>query len=69
MKNNGVRRYSNSICGSLFTVSRSPCDQFQVNAETSIDRLATTPVAKSKWDFIPKTEDKKWEKELVCDDA
>ncbi|KAI5108230.1 serologically defined colon cancer antigen 8-like [Silurus meridionalis] len=35
-----------------------------VNAETSIDKMSLTAAAKPRRDFIHKTEDKKWEKEL-----
>ncbi|KAB5581896.1 hypothetical protein PHYPO_G00180830 [Pangasianodon hypophthalmus] len=35
-----------------------------VNAETSVDKITSTPAAKPRQDFIQKTDDKKWEKEL-----
>ncbi|KAM9477885.1 serologically defined colon cancer antigen 8 homolog [Clarias gariepinus] len=35
-----------------------------VNAETSVDKMTSTPAAKPRRDLIQKTEDRKWEKEL-----
>ncbi|GAA6110495.1 serologically defined colon cancer antigen 8 homolog isoform X1 [Tachysurus ichikawai] len=35
-----------------------------VHAETSVDKISSTPAAKPRRDFIQKTDDKKWEKEL-----
>ncbi|XP_047668487.1 serologically defined colon cancer antigen 8 homolog isoform X2 [Tachysurus fulvidraco] len=35
-----------------------------VHAENSLDKISSTPAAKPRRDFIQKTDDKKWEKEL-----